>query len=62
MKSFTWLAIILMVPMFAFSSLIVAAGADVAHEDVLHVNPALSLRDVLNATIKRQPQQAQLQS
>lgn len=62
MKFFTWLAILLMVPMFACQSLSMAADADIAHEDVLRVNPALSLRDVLNATIKHQPQQAKLQS
>jgi len=61
MKFFTWMTIVMMVPMVMFPSLCLAVDA-VTHEDVLRVNPALSLHDVLNAAIKHQPQQAQLQS
>ncbi|MCH9798554.1 MAG: hypothetical protein K0U18_00460 [Betaproteobacteria bacterium] len=59
MKFFTWMTIVMMVPMVMFPSLCLAVDA-VTHEDVLRVNPALSLRDVLDATIKHRPQQAQL--
>jgi outer membrane protein, heavy metal efflux system len=61
MKFFTWIPIVWMVPILVFSPTCLAID-EVAHEDVLQVNPALSLRDVLNTTIKHQPQQAQLQS
>lgn len=61
MQFFTWITIVMMAPMVMFPSLCLAVDA-VAHEDVLRVNPALSLREVLNATIKHRPQQAQLQS
>lgn len=61
MKFFTWMTIVMMVPMVMFPSLCLAVDA-VTHEDVLRVNPALSLHDVLNTAIKHQPQQAQLQS
>jgi outer membrane protein, heavy metal efflux system len=61
MKFFTWMTIVMMVPMVMFPSLCLAVDA-VTHEDVLRVNPALSLRDALDATIKHRPQQAQLQS
>lgn len=47
---------------FIFSASIGLAAEDDVHKDVLHVNPSLSLKDVLNETIKRQPQQANLNS
>lgn len=47
---------------FIFSASIGIAAEDDVHKDVLHINPSLSLKDVLNETIKRQPQQANLNS
>ncbi len=47
---------------FIFSTSIGIAAEDAVHKDVLHINPSLSLKDVLNETIKHQPQQANLNS
>ena len=60
--SIAWLYLALMVPMLMFSSVCMALEPVVAHEDVLQVNPTLSLHDVLNMTVKHQPQQAQWQA
>lgn len=57
MKKFVTLTY--MVCLWALSSLGFAAEQDV-HEDVLNQNPALSLRQVLDKTIIRNPQQFQL--
>jgi outer membrane protein, heavy metal efflux system len=62
MKSFIWLSTVWILSILAFPSACLALDIAVTHEDELQVNPALSLRDVLNATVKHQPQQAQLQS
>lgn len=43
------------------SALAFSAETD-AHQDVIHVNPALTVSDVLQAAIKHQPQQANVQS
>ncbi|MGJ8620719.1 MAG: TolC family protein [Methylophilaceae bacterium] len=47
---------------FIFSTSIGIAAEDDVHKDVLHINPSLSLKDILNETIKHQPQQANLNS
>lgn len=62
MKSFIWLSVVGILSILAFPSACLAVDIVVTHEDELQINPALSLHDVLNATIKHQPQQAQLQS
>jgi len=62
MKSMTWLPAFWLVLILAFPSACIALNIDVTHEDELQVSTVLSLRDVLNATVKYQPQQAQLQS
>ncbi len=62
MKSFIWLSVVWILSILAVPSTCLAVDIVVTHEDELQINPALSLHDVLNATIKHQPQQAQLQS
>ncbi|MFV1922046.1 MAG: TolC family protein [Methylotenera sp.] len=47
---------------FIFSTSIGIAAEDDVHKDVLHINSSLTLKDVLNETIKLQPQQANLNS
>lgn len=53
--SITWITYLLL---FGQAGL----AAEVAHEDVLQINPALSLKAVLAITVKHQPQQAKIQS
>jgi outer membrane protein TolC len=61
MKLSSLLCNVLIFPLL-FSTSIGFAAEAALHEDVLHVNSSMSLKDVLNETIKRQPQQANLNS
>jgi outer membrane protein, heavy metal efflux system len=61
MKLSSLLCNVLIFPLFFSASIGLAAEAAL-HEDVLHVNSSMSLKDVLNEAIKRQPQQANLNS
>ncbi len=47
---------------FIFTTSTGIAAEDDLHKDILHINSSLSLKDVLNETVKHQPQQANLNS
>jgi len=61
MNGFTWPSVVGMALVILITSH-VAVAAEVEHEDVLQVNTALSLHDVLQVTIKNHPEQSLLQS
>ncbi len=61
MKLSSLLFSIWIMPFIFTTSTGIAAEYDL-HKDILHINSSLSLKDVLNETVKHQPQQANLNS